>query len=85
MADVIVYSKASCPYCDWAKQLLDSKHIPYEEIRIDLDAAQAQEMIRLSGRRTVPQIFIHGKPIGGFDDLSQLAKSGELDQLLSSP
>jgi len=84
MSQVIVYSKAVCPYCDWAKQLLDNKKIAYQEIRIDLDPEQAAEMIRLSGRRTVPQIFIDGKPIGGFDDLSQLAKTGELDKLLSS-
>lgn len=82
MAQVIVYSKESCPYCTWAKQLLAAKNINYQEIRIDLDPDQRAVMERLSGRRTVPQIFINGQPIGGYDDLSALAKSGELDNLL---
>jgi glutaredoxin 3 len=81
MAKIIVYSKANCPYCDWAKQLLDSKKLAYEEIRIDLDTEQRVEMERLSGRRTVPQIFINGEAIGGYDALTALAKSGELDRL----
>lgn len=82
MADVVIYTKNDCAYCTWAKSLLDSKHIPYEEIRVDLDPARLEEMIRLSTRRTTPQIFIHGNPIGGFDDLSALAKSGQLETLL---
>jgi glutaredoxin 3 len=82
MAKVVLYSKDSCPYCVWAKQLLDSKNIAYSEIRVDLDTNQLETMIKISGRRTVPQIFINDKPIGGFDDLSALAKSGELDALL---
>jgi glutaredoxin 3 len=82
MAKIVMYSKANCPYCDWAKLLLDSKKATYSEIRIDLDADQRAEMERLSGRRTVPQIFINDQPIGGYDDLSALAKSGELDKLL---
>lgn len=57
MAKVVVYSTASCPYCDWAKQLLDNKNIPYSEIRVDHDTNLRDEMVRLSGRRTVPQIF----------------------------
>lgn len=84
MAKIIMYTKASCPYCDWAKQLLDARKEKYSEIRVDLDSAQLAEMMQLSGRRTVPQIFIDDKPIGGFDDLSALAKSGELDKLLNS-
>ena len=82
MAKIIIYSKPNCPYCDWAKQLLDAKKVTYSEIRIDLDPAKQQEMIELSGRRTVPQIFINDQAIGGFDDLSALAKAGELDKLL---
>lgn len=82
MAIVIVYTKSHCPYCDWAKQLLDTKHISYEEIHVDQDPDKLAEMIRLSGRRTVPQIFINDQAIGGYDDLSALAKSGKLDQLL---
>lgn len=82
MVTVIVYTKETCPYCDWAKQLLNEKNIPFSEIRVDLDAEKRAEMERLSGRRTVPQIFINGKPIGGYDDLKALATSGKLQQLL---
>lgn len=82
MAKVVIYTKENCPYCDWAKQLLDSKKISYEEIRIDLLPDKRTEMIERSGRRTVPQIFINDKSIGGFDDLSALAKNGTLNQLL---
>lgn len=82
MTTVVMYTKSNCPYCDWAKQLLAAKNLPYTEIRVDLDPAKREEMERLSGRRTVPQIFINDKSIGGFDDLSALAKSGQLDKLL---
>lgn len=82
MTKIIIYTKAQCPYCDFAKQLLDAKKQTYTEIRIDLDPAQRAEMERLSARRTVPQIFINDQAIGGFDDLSALAQSGELDKLL---
>lgn len=67
----------------WAKQLLDHKNIPYQEVRVDLDDTQRAEMERLSGRRTVPQIFINDQPIGGFDDLSKLEKEGKLAILLN--
>jgi glutaredoxin 3 len=83
MATIIIYTKENCPYCVHAKQLLDSKHATYTEVRVDLDDAKRDEMIQLSGRRTVPQIFINNQAIGGFDDLASLAKSGELDKLLA--
>lgn len=83
MATVIVYSSPQCPYCERAKELLNRKHVAYTEIRVDLDETKREEMIRLSGRRTVPQIFINDKSVGGFDDLSALAQSGELDKLLA--
>jgi glutaredoxin 3 len=83
MANVILYTKDSCPYCDFAKQLLDAKKTEYSEIRVDLDNSKLEEMIRISGRRTVPQILINDKPIGGFDDLSALAQSGQLDAMLA--
>ncbi len=79
-----MYTKANCPYCDWAKQLLEAKHASYTEIRIDIETDKREEMERLSGRRTVPQIFINDQAIGGFDDLSALAKSGQLNKLLTS-
>lgn len=84
MAKVVMYTKASCPYCVMAKQLLSSKQVAFEEIRIDLDDSKREEMMRLSDRRTVPQIFINDQPIGGFDDLAALEKSGKLDELLKS-
>jgi glutaredoxin 3 len=84
MSTVIIYSKENCPYCVMAKQLLDARQVTYTEIRIDLVEAERDNMIRLSGRRTVPQIFINEKPIGGYDDLAALAKSGKLDDLLNA-
>ena len=84
MANVIVYTKDNCPYCRMAKELLSSRHIPFEEIRIDLDDSKRDEMIRLSNKRTVPQIFINGQSIGGYDDLATLVKSGNLDGLLKT-
>ncbi len=72
--EIIVYSKANCPYCDRAKQLLDSRGLPYQEIRVDLDSEQLAIMLERSQRRTVPQIFINGHHVGGFDDLSALSE-----------
>lgn len=83
MANVMIYSTAQCPYCTRAKMLLDKKKIQYTEIRIDINPSLQDEMIAKSGRRTVPQIFIDKKPVGGFDDLWALEQSGELDKLLS--
>ena len=82
MADVIMYTSATCPYCTRAKTLLAQKNVAYKEIRVDEDPAQRDIMIEKSGRRTVPQIFINGTPVGGSDDLYALNKSGELDKLL---
>ncbi len=82
MSKVVVYSSANCAYCVRAKDLLDRKGIQYQEIRIDLDPAEREIMMQRSGRRTVPQIFINDKPIGGCDDLYALEKSGELSKLL---
>lgn len=83
MSNVVVYSSGNCPYCIRAKELLEKKGIQFEEIRVDLDTAQRDVMIERSGRRTVPQIFINNQPIGGYDDLYALDKSGELAELLS--
>ena len=79
---VVIYTTLQCAYCQWAKNLLDRKKIPYQEIRVDVDSQKRAEMERLSGRRTVPQIFIHGQSIGGFDDLSALDQSGALETLI---
>ena len=84
MANVLVYTTASCPYCVMAKRLLTGKGVGYQEIRVDQDLGQREEMMRLSGRRTVPQIFVGTTHVGGFDDLSALDRAGGLDPLLAA-
>lgn len=84
MANIIIYSSNNCPYCVQAKQLLTQKGASYHEIRVDLDPTKKEEMVALSGRRTVPQIFINDQHIGGCDDLMKLASSGQLDKLLKN-
>lgn len=69
MSNVLIYTTQTCPYCVMAKKLLQDKGFTYSEIRVDLDADEREKMIELSGRRTVPQIFIDGAHIGGYDDL----------------
>jgi glutaredoxin 3 len=82
MSKVIVYTKDGCPYCRLAKELLTNRKVAFEEVRVDLDEEKFAEMLRLSNRRTVPQIFINDQSIGGYDDLAALAKSGKLESLL---
>lgn len=83
MNPVKLYTKATCPYCMWAKQLLDRKGVKYEEIPIDGDAAKRRVMIsEANGRTTVPQIFIAGRHVGGCDDLYALDAAGDLDRML---
>lgn len=82
---ILVYSTPFCGYCGAAKRLLANKGAQFTEIDVMFDAARKQEMIEKSGGgRTVPQIFIDGRHIGGFDDLSALDVSGELDGLLTA-
>jgi glutaredoxin 3 len=83
---VIVYSQPFCGYCSAAKRLLEGKGAAFTEIDVMAEAGRRSEMIeRSGGRRTVPQIFIDGRHVGGYDDLSALDRSGELDRLLASP
>ena len=84
MTNIIIYTKENCPYCVLAKTLLTERGVTFSEVRIDLDDSKRDEMVRLSNKRTVPQIFINDQPIGGYDDLAALAKSGKLDGLLKS-
>ena len=78
-----IYSKKICPYCDMAKRLFDLKGIVYEEYFIDQSDSRLEEMLQRSqGRKTVPQIFIHGEGIGGYDDLHRLEQNGALDSML---
>lgn len=83
MPKIEMYTTAICPYCIRAKMLLKSKGMRWDEIRIDKDQNRMREMLTRSNRRTVPQIFIDDKHIGGFDDLSALDSRGKLDSLLN--
>ena len=84
MAHIEIYSTAICPYCVAAKSYLTGKGQKYTEIRVDLDPRRREEMLERSNmRRTVPQIFIDGKHIGGFDDLVALDRAGGLEPLLA--
>ena len=88
-ADVEIYAAPHCPYCRRAKRLLDDKGVDYVEIEIRWGLGGPrkdetfEEMVRRSGgRRTVPQVFIGGRHVGGSDDLAELDRSGELDRML---
>lgn len=83
MANVRIYTTPFCPYCARAKALLTQKGVTFEEVDVYMDAAARKEMMDKSGGRTVPQIFIGERPIGGCDDLHALDSAGELDPLLT--
>ena len=84
MAKVLMYTSAYCPYCTNAERLLNSKGVTdIEKIQIDTDPELKIAMMEKTGRRTVPQIYIGERHIGGFDDLRALDLAGGLDQLLS--
>jgi glutaredoxin 3 len=83
MSQVLIYTTDICPYCHQAKELLTARGVAFEEIRIDLDPQKRDEMMSLSQKRTVPQIFINQKSIGGYDDLVTLIKTGEFDKLIN--
>lgn len=80
---VTVYGNTTCPYCGAARMLLTKKAVEFEEIVITDDPLKLEEMVARSGNRSVPQIFIGDTPVGGFDELYALEKSGELDRLLA--
>lgn len=82
MPNIIIYTTKICPYCVMAKRLLDRKGVVYTEINVD-EPALREEMISKSNRRTVPQIFIGDRHIGGFDDLYALDRQNLLDPLLA--
>ncbi len=82
MAKVVIYTTPICPYCNWAKTLLRSKHVDFEEIDVSRDPLLQDEVRQRSGRRTVPQIFIDEKSVGGYDELRELDAAGDLDPLL---
>jgi glutaredoxin 3 len=81
---VLMYVKNWCPYCDRARALLKGKGAEWQEIDIESQPAERDEMVRRTGRRTVPQIFIGDRHIGGCDDIHELDAAGGLDPLLRS-
>lgn len=85
MAQVTIYLTRTCPFCHRAKYLLDKKKVEYTEIDVGRDPSLRQEMVKLSGRNTVPQIFIGDYHVGGCDDLYDLDLDDKLDPLLNQP
>ncbi|HWK73266.1 MAG TPA: glutaredoxin 3 [Povalibacter sp.] len=83
MPNIVMYSTAFCGYCQRARNLFERKGVEVREIKVDEDPKERDIMLQRSGgRRTVPQIFIGERHVGGFDDLAALDRSGELDKLL---
>ncbi len=81
-ANVRIYTTPWCGYCSAARALLKEKGVQYEEIDVSSDPALRQQMVELSGRNTVPQVFIDERPVGGYDDIYALDVAGKLDPLL---
>ena len=81
-ATVTLYTTRFCPYCIRAKSLLDSKGVAYRDIAVDHEPGLRREMTARSGRRTVPQIWVGERHIGGYTDLQMLDSQGRLDELL---
>lgn len=84
MDQVTIYTKDYCGYSWRAKALLEAKGVPYTEIDVTADPQREAEMIALTGRHTVPQVFIYGEHVGGSDDLAALEANGQLDNLLAA-
>jgi glutaredoxin 3 len=82
VAEVLIYTKGYCPYCDKAKHLLTKKGVTFKEVNVENDEKTFTELKEKTGLRTVPQIFINGHLIGGFTDMAALDQKGELDPLL---
>jgi glutaredoxin 3 len=79
MVTIEIYTTAWCGFCLRAKALLEERGLPYEEIRIDDDPSFRDRLLELTGRWTVPQILIDGKPIGGYTELRELERRGVLE------
>jgi glutaredoxin 3 len=85
MAKVVMYLTATCPFCQAAERLLEQKGVlDIEKVRVDLQPGRRAEMAKKSGRRTVPQIWIGERHVGGCDDLYALEREGQLDPLLKA-
>ncbi len=82
-ARVTLYGDRTCPYCGAARMLLKARRIDFDDVIVSDDPELLEEMRRGSGRSSVPQVFVGGHHVGGFDELDALAKSGGLDKLLA--
>lgn len=86
MARVLMYTTGACPFCVMAERLLRAKGVAeIEKVRVDMEPARREEMMDRTGRRTVPQIYVGDRHIGGYDDLAALDRAGGLEPLLSAP
>lgn len=83
MSTITIYGNESCPYCGAARMLLTKKGVKFEDVLVSDDAEKRAEMEARSQRTAVPQVFLGDKHIGGFEELCDLDKSGELDKLLA--
>jgi glutaredoxin 3 len=82
MPKVQIYTKRICPYCTSAKALLAKKGVAYEEIDVEHDDAKREWLVEATGQRTVPQIFVDGRSLGGFSDIDALDRQGRLEPIL---
>lgn len=82
MPDIVIYSSAVCPYCIAAKNFLKARGLDYRELRIDHDLDARRDMLEKAKRTSVPQIFVNGAHIGGFDDMVALDRAGKFTPLL---
>ena len=85
LADVQMYKTRYCPYCVRAAALLHRKGVAFKEIDVSNDDAKREWLVEATGQRTVPQIFINGRSVGGCDELHALERAGRLDPLLNEP
>ena len=84
VAKVLMYGTRVCPYCRMAERLLEKKGVQAEKVMVDQNPARREEMVRLTGRTSVPQIFIGTAHVGGYTELAGLERAGQLDALLNS-
>jgi glutaredoxin 3 len=82
MAEIKIYTTKTCSYCGAAKRLLAKRAVAYDEIDVTGDAEKRAWLVKATGRRTVPQIFVGGEPIGGYESLAALDRSGALTEML---
>ena len=81
MAEVVIYRTPYCGYCVRVHALLETKGVPFKEVDVSDDPGKRRWLVDVTKQRTVPQVFIDGKPVGGCDELARLNRSGELDRL----